>query len=333
MPLTGSSTESPAQCPLCGSMDRKRFCTGKDRLLALTDEEFAYQRCRGCGVLYQSPRPTIQSIGRYYPTDNYHPYAPTAATASLMEANSTAHSGKKPQPRSSGKKKPPPPRTWQTRLRELCRKPAEFGDLLDFGCGSTAFLDQARQWGWRTHGTDFNSEVVARISTAGHTGWEHSEITREAAPRFDFIRLSHVVEHLYDPRATLRQLVSQLRPGGRMHVATPNGSAWSARFFRSCWLGLDCPRHIVIFSPETLKSLLFELGCEEVEVFFESKPADLRRSFVYFLGSLGLSKTKGGDMSPESPLDPLWRIPGKWSVAAGKSGRFHVFARKKQGTS
>ncbi len=44
----------------------------------------------------------------------------------------------------------------------------------------------------------------------------------------------------------------------------PNIASWEARFFKSYWYGLELPRHISHFSPNSLKHLMSSIGFEEV---------------------------------------------------------------------
>jgi hypothetical protein len=72
-----------------------------------------------------------------------------------------------------------------------------------------------------------------------------------------------VVEHLPDPRATLRAAASLLREGGLLYLLTPDVESVSARLLRSRWWGLR-PAHLYYFSPATLSALLGQVGFEVV---------------------------------------------------------------------
>ena len=68
--------------------------------------------------------------------------------------------------------------------------------------------------------------------------------------------MNHVLEHLYNPRETLTRLCSKMPQGGRLHLATPNAASATFRLFGKCWFPLDCPRHIVIYTPCAASRLL-----------------------------------------------------------------------------
>ena len=60
-------------CDLCRSDQSDLIIRQRDLLLAVTDEEFMIVRCRQCGLVYLSPRPSRDLIGTYYPSVYYPP--------------------------------------------------------------------------------------------------------------------------------------------------------------------------------------------------------------------------------------------------------------------
>jgi SAM-dependent methyltransferase len=82
---------------------------------------------------------------------------------------------------------------------------------------------------------------------------------------FDCILLSEVIEHLPDPKVSIREAARVLRPGGRLFVTTPN--------YRSFWPVMEwavdrlnmAPKmageqHISRFHPASLRRLLLDCG-------------------------------------------------------------------------
>jgi predicted SAM-dependent methyltransferase len=73
----------------------------------------------------------------------------------------------------------------------------------------------------------------------------------------------HVLEHLPDPIGTLTEIRRILRPSGLLLIAVPNIGGLIARICKEHWLGVDVPRHLFHFSPETLKIALSRTGFDE----------------------------------------------------------------------
>jgi 2-polyprenyl-3-methyl-5-hydroxy-6-metoxy-1,4-benzoquinol methylase len=135
------------------------------------------------------------------------------------------------------------------------------GHALDIGCGNGHFLTILQRHGWTVTGVD-TSPAAARAAEAQgvvvHTGDVFSLQTREQV--FDYVHMSHVVEHLGDPVATLRHVLTLLRPGGSVYIETPNIAAWSAAKSGPYWYPLDTPRHLWLFAPKTLRQALTTAG-------------------------------------------------------------------------
>ena len=78
----------------------------------------------------------------------------------------------------------------------------------------------------------------------------------------DAITLHHVIEHVPDPIALLRECARILRPGGKLAVATPNVESLGHRLFGRCWLALDPPRHLHLFSMPALRACVRKAGLQ-----------------------------------------------------------------------
>jgi 2-polyprenyl-3-methyl-5-hydroxy-6-metoxy-1,4-benzoquinol methylase len=78
----------------------------------------------------------------------------------------------------------------------------------------------------------------------------------ETDQRFDMVFMSHVIEHVLDPVATIEKIASLLKPGGVLYIETPNVGSLDARVWRRNWGLLHYPRHLYLFDRKTVRRLL-----------------------------------------------------------------------------
>ena len=329
-------TETLTKCPLCTSSRLKNFAVSYDRWILIDQRQFVYSTCRDCGLVFQSLRPVEQDIVKFYPSD-YGPYKPQRSNSEkqvglFSQTINTAQRLLAPcgDVLSKGIRKLFPTNVTQAYKNNYERNSHE-GTLLDFGCGSDKFLNQARKNGWNTTGVDFSETAVNQAKRSGHEAYLVSENMwdqlREES--FDYVRLSHVLEHLYDPKDVLTRLWKTMKPGARMHIAIPNSASFTARVFRKFWMGLDCPRHIMLYSPTRITQLLSGIGFENLNILHETVTKDISRSIVYVLTSLGLVRHDAVHRVIHSKfLDAVLYLPMRICSALGHGDRIHVFCQK-----
>jgi len=173
--------------------------------------------------------------------------------------------------------------------------------LLDVGCGNGALLARMRSKGWKVEGIDIDPGAlkVARAAGLAVTRATLADLVDEGPQRrFDVIALDHVLEHLHDPVASLRDARRLLAPGGALWLATPNLAALGHRLFGRSWMPLDPPRHLILFSPRALARALHSAGFEQLV----SQPAARTANWV-FAASVGIQDGHGDPLT--SRLRPL----------------------------
>jgi 2-polyprenyl-3-methyl-5-hydroxy-6-metoxy-1,4-benzoquinol methylase len=131
--------------------------------------------------------------------------------------------------------------------------PPSGGRLIEVGCGDGAVLARMSRLGWDVEGVDFDPVATARARARGltvYTGDIASLGLPEAA--YDAVFLGHVLEHVPDPVELLRACRALLKPGGVVVAITPNTSSWGHRTFGPNWRGLEVPRHLHLFGPQSV---------------------------------------------------------------------------------
>lgn len=196
------------------------------------------------------------------------------------------------------------------------------GKLLDVGCGNGEFLKFAHGFGWNVVGVDFDKNAVSQALTTGQEVRHGGIDAIDSVERFDFISLSHVLEHVYDPEELIRKCYSLLNDNGILWIETPNIKSFGYAIYRSDWRGLEPPRHLVLFNIHTLVNILRKTGFTVVE----QKVHGL--SGVY----MGLSSERllERSVSTNSKLLRIWRIAAKICKIAALELTQYIFSSRRE---
>lgn len=147
------------------------------------------------------------------------------------------------------------------------------GRVLDVGAGRGELLRAALRQGW--HGVGVEPSAPFADYATRHSGAEIRRASLEqcAFPdaSFDVVILGAVLEHLYNPNETIREIARILRPGGALFVDVPNetglyfrvGNAYQRLRGRDWTVNLAPtfePFHVFGFNPTSLRRLLSKHG-------------------------------------------------------------------------
>jgi SAM-dependent methyltransferase len=143
------------------------------------------------------------------------------------------------------------------------------GRLLDIGTGRGELLLAARLEGWEPVGIEPSASFAEH--TMKHSSLEIRSMAVEEcgfdSNNFDVVVLSAVLEHLYNPDQTIREVSRILRPGGALFLDVPNevglyfrvGNLYQRLRGRD-WVVNTAPTfspfHVFGFSPRSLRALL-----------------------------------------------------------------------------
>jgi len=171
------------------------------------------------------------------------------------------------------------------------------GLLLDVGCGGGSLLKGLHELGWEGEGVDFDAKAVRNARSKGlrvHLGSLAEQ--QFATNTFDAVTMSHLIEHVSDPVALLRECHRVLKPGAWLVIVTPNANSWGHRLYGANWRGLEPPRHLHIFAPRPLANLLRETGFRNICMSTTIRAADF-----YFIASRSLQRTGRHEMGQTEP--------------------------------
>jgi SAM-dependent methyltransferase len=279
-PEAAFATEEVPVCPVCQQPGPVVYDRLPDRLFH-TPGLWRFRACAdqaGCGTYWMDPRPTLKEIGRAY--ESYMTHAGDAG-GSLADRLLTGLRGEYLAhtygyatgglPRLAGRAVaalthllPGLRSAFDVQVRGLQPGPGQ--RLLDVGCGAGRDLALLRELGWVVEGVEVDPASLRVARDRGLTVHQGTLAEQAfAADSFDVVAMSHVIEHLHQPQAVLRECFRILRRGGRLIVATPNARGMLHRKYREYWLALDPPRHLILFTQDSLGALITQGGFSRVK--------------------------------------------------------------------
>lgn len=198
------------------------------------------------------------------------------------------------------------------------------GRLLDIGCAAGLLLDEAKKSGWETAGVEL-SRWAAGIAREKFKLDVFEGLLKEAkypARHFDVVVMTDVIEHLPDPRGTLREVRNILKPDGILCVSTPDVGSLASRLLGAKWWGVKVA-HIFYFSRRSLTGMLDAAGFEiiscrsHVRIFSLKYLSARLRSYSAWLSSVLMNSTK------------IFMTPEKL-IKVNLGDQIEVYARKKR---
>jgi 2-polyprenyl-3-methyl-5-hydroxy-6-metoxy-1,4-benzoquinol methylase len=264
----GISCRQIETCELCAEQGKVLYSNLRDQLFSAPGT-WAIRACPKCALLWSDPQPFPDQIHKLYRT--YYTHSGNPQFSSF---------------RSQGKAK----LAKDALAKILFWKPYIFqsdnlhlqglppGDLIEVGCGSGGFLAALAREGWKCHGIDFDESAIAEARKIPGVRAEVAELTQRAFPAnsFDAVVMNNVIEHIWNPIATVTECYRILRPRGRLVMITPNSRALGHVLYRQDWRGLEVPRHLFIYNYGTIRALAKKTGFLNAVAFSSSGGASGR---------------------------------------------------------
>jgi len=217
-------------CPICeGSRGEPLHPEGS----------FQMVRCLLCQFVFLNPRPTSDSLFRFY--QKY-----------LPEEESSVES-------------------WEKMMKAVFRRAANLlqqyrrdGRLLDVGTGFGFFLAEMKKRGWDATGVEISKKAMDYAKDILGLTIHPGPLEKVSFPdnHFDAVTGFYVIEHLPNPIVFLKECYRILKPGGLLLLRYPHTTPIKnlLGFFGIKNRLYDLPAHLSDFSPKMIQRCLEGIG-------------------------------------------------------------------------
>jgi SAM-dependent methyltransferase len=265
-------------------------CTTASETPWLKKEGYIYLLCRRCGHAWLEPLPSSEQLAALY--DRSYFVASKSGGYQDYAADEAMHR-----------------RNARDRLRIVGKWHSAPGRLLDIGCATGFFLDEAQQAGWTVSGLE-KSGWAREVAHSRFGLTTYADIPAALAQHrneCDVVSLFQVLEHISDIEPATTDVCALLKPGGLLVCETWDRASWIARLFGKSWQQITPPFTLHLFSSQSITVLLERLGFEQVRVRRTGK-----RVSAGFVGNL---------LAGKHP----WLRPALWPFTSTRGGNLQLY--------
>lgn len=279
-------------CLVCNSgfaVTLGNYSTAVLQNLPLTGD-FSIVSCSNCGFVYNDSISKHDDYDKYYKTFNkYEVEVENKTKKEIM---------------------------FQSFMNEIKKHFPEGGVLADIGCGNGLFLQYLdKNLTSRLIGIDPSVDTIKMLRSKGltaHEGFIYGNLPYIKKESLDFITLISVVEHLFNPRKAIKNIVEYLKPDGKLGILVPNVAKYSQydNSF-SYYFNLE---HINHFSSESLNNLMGTLSFKNLsysEYVFTSGSSKVPTFFSIYEQSAEKGEITFDTKAKTSVLEYLKKIHDK----------------------
>ena len=212
------------ECPLCDGNDKKKI---------FQKDGFDHYKCKNCFFIYVNPILKDEKLHNLYLDETSYNNVLTNKLQIDLDK-----------------------KRFNYCLSLIEKKCESIGRILDIGAGPGIFLETAKDRGWEPTAIEFNSFCIERIEKLGirciKQPVEESKLPHNS---FECITLWAVLEHLQNPKDTLKHIHNLLKPNGVLLLLVPNVKSLAARILHEKCITFAGDSHINFFDNETLKKI------------------------------------------------------------------------------
>jgi SAM-dependent methyltransferase len=143
------------------------------------------------------------------------------------------------------------------------------GVLLEVGCATGEFVDEAARAGYDAFGVEpsrWATDIARKLGVEVTQGLLNDWILEHQGFTVDAIAMFHMLKHLEKPIEVLKQCASILPEDGKLFIEVPNASSRAGESFDASWNGWEFQFHRWHYTPASLEVLLKRAGLQVLEL-------------------------------------------------------------------
>jgi SAM-dependent methyltransferase len=161
---------------------------------------------------------------------------------------------------------------------EALKDVKNFNSIIEIGCGPGNFLEKVKPYVAQVCGTEYNEHAlrIARSKGLKVFGID-DENAAQMKGQFDAAFSFHVLEHVSNPVDFVQEILSWIKPGGKIGISVPNMDG-PVKYINPCISNMP-PHHATRWKLQTFKVLVEKLGLKIERVVYE--PLIARDHYYY----------------------------------------------------
>lgn len=230
------------KCPACEQVNSA---------VEMTKHSFNYIKCKECGMLYISPRPTVEILNEYYPNSPNYKFF----NDYIFPASKEIRRNKIFKPRVE-------------KVLDFCNK---FGinknKIIEIGTGFGLFCEEMAKANAFNDvvGVEASDSLAKTCQEKGFRIYNGLLENLDINETFDVAVAFEVIEHIFNPKYFLKKISSLLNKNGLLMLTFPNWEGFDIQVLREFSCSID-PEHLNYFTEKSISILLKTLDFEVLEI-------------------------------------------------------------------
>lgn len=226
-------------------------CNTKNSQVEMIKNDFQYVECRNCGMLYMTPRPTIDILGEFYSNSTNYKFFNDYIFPASMEAR---------------RHKIFIPRV--NKVLEICNKyNVKTDKILEIGTGFGLFCEEIAKKNIFKDivGIEASNSLSETCTEKGFRVYNGILEELEINETFDVIVSFEVIEHIFNPGNFLERSNELLNKSGILMLTFPNYNGFDVGILRENSLSVD-HEHLNYFNEKAISIILENNGFSVLSV-------------------------------------------------------------------